>query len=170
MCIAAEKRNFEELHALRCQCSGTGRGPRKRDFDSPRTNMEAQEWGTELKKRRTRWAEGKRVKREYCSGVDTDGEGDARFVNAELMEDARDDRKTLVIYLRRTCNIRTYPAWEIPSEMALLIEEPLENIKDPNEASERVAINLSRLENDEEEENPQTNKCRALLIKMGWVP
>eukprot|EP00959_Pyramimonas_sp_CCMP1952_P041976 877978-Pyramimonas_sp.AAC.1 len=30
MCIAAEERNFAELHALRCQYSGTGRGPRKR--------------------------------------------------------------------------------------------------------------------------------------------
>eukprot|EP00959_Pyramimonas_sp_CCMP1952_P050455 1054287-Pyramimonas_sp.AAC.2 len=54
--------------------------------------------------------------------------------------------------------------------MALLIEKPSENIQFPNEASERVAISLSRLENDEQGESPQTNEGRALLIKMGRMP
>eukprot|EP00959_Pyramimonas_sp_CCMP1952_P102911 2152099-Pyramimonas_sp.AAC.1 len=86
------------------------------------------------------------------------------------MEDAREDRKAIVIYLGKTCKRRAYPAWGLPSEMTLLIEKPLEHIKDPKGASERVAAALSRRQNEEDEEVPQTNKGRALLMKMGWVP
>eukprot|EP00959_Pyramimonas_sp_CCMP1952_P159436 3334697-Pyramimonas_sp.AAC.1 len=50
ICQAADQRNFAELRALRCQYSGTGRGPRKRYFYSPRTNPTACEWGSELQK------------------------------------------------------------------------------------------------------------------------
>eukprot|EP00959_Pyramimonas_sp_CCMP1952_P460663 9480266-Pyramimonas_sp.AAC.1 len=92
--------------------------------------MEAQEGSTELKKegehggREANVIDYEQVKSEYCSGVDADGEGDTRLVDAEIAEDVRDDRKARVIYLRRTGKKRTYPAWGTPSEMALLSKKP----------------------------------------------
>ena len=64
--------------------------------------------------------EYEQMKRECCLGVDSDGEGDARFVDAEKMEDVREDRRALVIYLRKSCKRRAYPPWGLPSEMALM--------------------------------------------------
>eukprot|EP00959_Pyramimonas_sp_CCMP1952_P218803 4575221-Pyramimonas_sp.AAC.1 len=85
------------------------------------------------------------------------------------MED--EDRRALVRYLRRTCTRRAYPSWGLPSDMALLIEKPLESMADPNEASVRVAARLQRIaEAEEEEDMPQTNNGRSLLMKMGWRP
>eukprot|EP00959_Pyramimonas_sp_CCMP1952_P285793 5975704-Pyramimonas_sp.AAC.1 len=55
--------------------------------------------------------------------------------------------------------------------MALLIEKPLENIADPNAVSVRVAARLQRIaEAEEEDDRPQTNNGRSLLVKRDWRP
>eukprot|EP00959_Pyramimonas_sp_CCMP1952_P009076 189152-Pyramimonas_sp.AAC.1 len=63
--------------------------------------MEASEWGGELKKNgkdldlHIEVIDYEPVERVYCLGAEQDGGGDTRRIDAELMEDVREDRRAI---------------------------------------------------------------------------
>eukprot|EP00959_Pyramimonas_sp_CCMP1952_P241101 5038693-Pyramimonas_sp.AAC.1 len=94
MRTAAEERNVAALRALRRQYSGAGQGPQQtwKHTDGD------QGWTKEGAKGglKANAIDYEQAEREHCRGVDNDGDGHTRYVDAELMEDAREDRQALV--------------------------------------------------------------------------